>query len=139
MKKVKGMYVIDDDKIYHFLLKNLFKQNNVEADPKFYGNGLDALDSLKKIPVTEPFPELILLDVNMPIMDGWQFLDEYVKLSRETGKSSTIFMISSSNDEHDLSKARHYSNVVKDYLLKPICKEDLEKIFLSVGVGEGMV
>lgn len=133
------MYVIDDDKIYHFLLKNLFKQNNVEADPKFYGNGLDALDSLKKIPVTEPFPELILLDVNMPIMDGWQFLDEYVRLSRETGKSSTIFMISSSNDEHDLSKARHYSNVVKDYLLKPICKEDLEKIFLSVGVGEGMV
>lgn len=132
------MYVIDDDKIYHFLLKNLFKQNNVEADPKFYGNGLDALDSLKKIPVTEPFPELILLDVNMPIMDGWQFLDEYVRLSRETGKSSTIFMISSSNDEHDLSKARHYSNVVKDYLLKPICKEDLEKIFLSVGVGEGI-
>ncbi|MFP9119148.1 response regulator [Flavobacterium sp. RNTU_13] len=139
MKKVKGMYVIDDDKIYHFLLKNLFKQNNIEADPKFYGNGLDAIESLKKIPVTDPFPELILLDVNMPIMDGWQFLEEYVKLSRDMGKTSTIFMISSSNDEHDLSKARQYSNVVRDYLLKPICKEDLEKIFLAVGVGEGMI
>lgn len=139
MKKVKGMYVIDDDKIYHFLLKNLFKQNNVEADPQFYGNGLDAIESLKKIPVTDPFPELILLDVNMPIMDGWQFLEEYVRLSRDMGKTSTIFMISSSNDEHDLSKARQYSNVVKDYLLKPICKEDLEKIFLSVGIGEGMI
>lgn len=136
MKKVSGMYVIDDDKIYHFLLKNLFKQNNIHVDPVFFGNGLDAIESLKQATVNGTFPELILLDVNMPIMDGWQFLDEYTKLVQETGRSATIFMISSSNDEQDLSKARNYSHVVKDYLLKPICREDLDKIFMAVGVEE---
>nr|WP_322624270.1 response regulator [uncultured Flavobacterium sp.] len=139
MKKVNGMYVIDDDKIYHFLLKNLFKQNNVEVSPVFFGNGQDAIESLRNIPVTGEFPELILLDVNMPIMDGWQFLDEYKKLTKAIGRSATIFMISSSNDEHDLTKAQDYSDVVKDYLLKPICKEDLEKIFMTIGVSEGMI
>jgi CheY-like chemotaxis protein len=134
MKKVSGMYVIDDDKIYHFLLKNLFKQNNIHVDPVFFGNGLDAIESLKQAAVDGTFPELILLDVNMPIMDGWQFLEEYTKLVQDTGRSSTIFMISSSNDEQDLSKARNYSHIVKDYLLKPICREDLDKIFMIVGV-----
>lgn len=139
MKKVNGMYVIDDDKIYHFLLKNLFKQNSIEVSPVFFGNGQDAIENLRKIPVTGEFPELILLDVNMPIMDGWQFLDEYKKLITATGRNATIFMISSSNDEHDLTKAQEYSDVVKDYLLKPICKEDLEKIFMTIGVSEGMI
>jgi len=67
-------------------------------------------------------------------MDGWQFLEEYTKLVQDTGCSATIFMISSSNDEQDLSKARNYSHIVKDYLLKPICREDLDKIFMIVGV-----
>ena len=125
------MYVIDDDKIYHFLLKNLFRQNNIEATPVFFSNGQDAIDHIlenKNNPAE--LPELILLDVNMPIMDGWQFLEEYNRMLHELPKVSTIFMISSSNDEQDLNKAKKYSNIVKDYFLKPICKEDLDKIFV---------
>lgn len=127
------MYVIDDDKIYHFLLKNLFKQNSIDVNPVFFSNGQEAIDHLQQLPDGEIFPELILLDINMPIMDGWQFLDEFTKLVQHNGKSSTIFMISSSNDEHDIKKAKNYTGVVKDYLLKPICKEDLEKIFVEAG------
>lgn len=123
------MYVIDDDKIYHFLLKNLFKQNNIEVSPLFFSNGQEAIDTLKNDLVMGTLPSLILLDVNMPIMDGWQFLEEFKELLGDSISQCTIFMISSSNDEHDLSKARQYSSIVKAYLLKPICKEDLDKIF----------
>ena len=131
MKKVEKMYVIDDDKIYHFLLKNLFRQNNIAATPVFFSNGQDAIDYIKENKHNSAeLPELILLDVNMPIMDGWQFLEEYNLILGELPKASTIFMISSSNDEQDLNKAKKYSKIVKDYFLKPICKEDLEKIFI---------
>lgn len=130
MKKVNNMYVIDDDKIYHFLLKNLFKQNNIDVIPIFFSNGQDAIDSIKQNKDTGNLPDLILLDVNMPIMDGWQFLEEYSKIADGLSKVSTIYMISSSDDEQDLNKAKKFSDIVKEYFLKPICKEDLEKIFV---------
>ena len=130
MKKVNNMYVIDDDKIYHFLLKNLFKQNGIDVTPVFFSNGHDAIESIKQNKDGDTLPDLILLDVNMPIMDGWQFLEEYSKISDSLVKFSTIYMISSSNDEQDINKAKKYSTLVKEYFLKPICREDLEKIFV---------
>jgi len=131
MKKINSMYVIDDDRIYHFLLKNLFKQNGIEINSTFFNNGHEAIEAIKlKKEQGEEMPDLILLDVNMPIMNGWQFLEEYAKLKEMLPKSSTIYMISSSNDEVDINKAKGYSDIVKDYFLKPICKEDLDKIFV---------
>jgi CheY-like chemotaxis protein len=123
------MYVIDDDKIYHFLLKNLFKQNNIDVNPMFFSNGQDAIESIKQNKDTGNLPDLILLDVNMPIMDGWQFLEEYSKLSGSLTKMSTIYMISSSNDEQDINKAKNFSTIVKEYFLKPICKRLRKNIY----------
>jgi CheY-like chemotaxis protein len=131
MKKINSMYVIDDDRIYHFLLKNLFKQNGIDINSTFFNNGLEAIEALKLIKDESEMPDLILLDVNMPIMNGWQFLEEFSRLKNMLPKTSTIYMISSSNDEVDINKAKGYGNIVKDYFLKPICKEDLDKIFVS--------
>jgi len=74
MKKISNLYVIDDDKIYHFLLKNLFKQNGIDVASTFFINGQDAIEHIKNNTGEEILPDLILLDVNMPIMNGWQFL-----------------------------------------------------------------
>jgi CheY-like chemotaxis protein len=131
MKKINNLYVIDDDKIYHFLLKNLFKQNGIQVATSFFHNGLEAIEAIKNITDAAALPDLILLDVNMPIMNGWQFIEEYSKLTATLPKSSMIYMISSSNDEVDINRAKGYSNIIKDYLLKPICKEDLDKIFIA--------
>lgn len=130
MKKISNLYVIDDDKIYHFLLKNLFKQNGIDVASTFFVNGSDAIDYIKKNPGEDILPDLILLDVNMPIMNGWQFLEEFGKISKNLSKTPTIYMISSSNNEVDINKSKEFDGAVKGYFLKPICKEDLEKIFV---------
>jgi len=130
MKKINNLYVIDDDKIYHFLFKNLLKQNKIDVNTTFFPNGYEAIEFIKNNRDSENLPELILLDVNIPIMNGWQFLEEYVKDRETLKRRSTIYMISSSNNEVDIKKSRDYQEIVKDYFLKPVCKEDLEKIFI---------
>lgn len=120
--------MIDDDKIYHFLFKNLLKQNNINVTTFFFPNGMEALDHIKKAS-DDTLPDLILLDVNMPIMNGWQFLEEYSKLIDSLPKHAEINMISSSNNEVDINKSRDFGKIVSSYYLKPISKEDLSKIF----------
>ena len=132
MRNINSMYVIDDDRKYHFLLKNLFKQNGININATFFNNGQEAIEAIKFTKTGESeMPDLILLDVNMPIMNGWQFLEEYSKIRDGLVKTSTVYMISSSNDEVDINKAKSYGDIVKDYFLKPICKEDLDKIFTT--------
>lgn len=130
MRKINKLYVIDDDKIYHFLFKNLLKQNGIEVATTFFANGLEAIEHIKQAG-DDSLPDLILLDINMPIMNGWQFLEEFIRVKDGLAKSCIIYMISSSNNEVDLNLAKDYSHIVKGYFLKPVCKEDLDKIFVS--------
>ena len=128
--KVKSLYVVDDDKIYHFLFKNLLKQNDIAVSTTFFCNGADAIEHIRANKDSQDLPDLILLDVNMPIMNGWQFLEEYERLTPKLNKQSVIYMISSSNNDVDINRAKEFEGLVKDYYLKPICKEDLQKIFI---------
>ena len=74
-------------------------------------------------------PDLILLDINMPIMDGWQFLDEFRKTKRQSNGQTIIYLVSSSDSISDLNKAKEYQDQVKDYFFKPMSLDDLKKIF----------
>jgi CheY-like chemotaxis protein len=129
MKKINNLYVIDDDKIYHFLLKNLLKQHGIQVHSTFFSNGQDAIEHIIQNNTVTVLPDLILLDVNMPIMNGWQFLDEFIKFEKNLMKQPVIYMISSSNNEVDINKAKDFDGAVKGYFLKPISKEDLDTIF----------
>lgn len=132
MKKFNDVFVVDDDKIYHFILKKLLKKNNIEVTPHFFENGLEAIESLKqKTSESNGLPDLILLDINMPVMDGWQFLEEYKKIKGNFSKDTVIYMISSSNSPYDMDKAKQFPEEVKDYFMKPVCLEDLSRIFLN--------
>ncbi len=129
MNKVKTLGIVDDDKIYTFLVKQTIEETNLVDIIKIFDNGLDAIDFLKKnADNRDTLPEIILLDLSMPIMDGWEFLEEYLLLSPKLGREITIYIISSSISPYDIAKAKGIS-LVTDYIIKPISKEKLIEIF----------
>jgi len=123
----KSIYIIDDDPIYQLITRKLIEKTNLFGEIKAFGNGNEALNYFEK---TADFPDVILLDIEMPVMDGWLFLDELLLLEKQFQKESTIYFTSSSIAIEDKMKAKRYPRV-KDFLSKPINMEKLEAIALE--------
>ena len=130
--KLSTAGIIDDDQVYQLVMRRTIEQSGaVESILQFY-DGEEALNYFReKQDTPEGLPNLILLDINMPFMDGWQFLDEFVKIPFKEGYQRTIFIISSSSTSEDINKAKGYS-VVSGYHIKPITKEKFEEILQSI-------
>ncbi|NHN24690.1 response regulator [Flavobacterium jejuense] len=125
MKHVKNLTLIDDDDVFVFLTKKTIEKTNLVSLIRVFGNGVDALNFLKENKNNfDVLPEIILLDLSMPIMNGWQFLEEYTKLNPKMGKNITIYICSSSISQDDITRAKSI-NEVTDYLIKPISKDKL--------------
>ena len=90
------------------------------------------MDYFKQIMETatdeDKLPDIIFLDLNMPVMDGWEFLNEFIKIKNSLHKKITLYVVSSSIDPRDLERAKSF-NLVTDYLIKPIELKKFEKIF----------
>ena len=128
MKKINLICVIDDDDIYTFLIKRIIKHAEVAEKSIFFKNGLEALQFfIDKKMQPEELPELILLDINMPILDGWQFLAGYTQLAPVIKKDITLYMTSSSDDKEDYDRAMAIGHV-KDFIRKPIDTDVLRKL-----------
>ncbi len=125
--------IIDDDQIYQLVMRRTIEQSGaIESILQFY-DGEEAINYFKQMHNSpEGLPELIFLDINMPFMDGWQFLDEFIKIPFHSDYKKTIFIISSSSTTEDLNKAKKY-NVVAGYHVKPITKDKFEEILQSIG------
>lgn len=125
--KNKLTYIIDDDKLSVKLMSILISKNTFCEEMQSFHNPQTALDTLKQnYHTNEMLPDVILLDLNMPVMDGWQFLDEFILLPIE--KKISIFIMTSSIDPTDIEMAKKY-DVVKDYIEKPITAQKLDAIF----------
>ena len=128
--KFNNVFVVDDDKIFHFIIKKLLLSNNIDVSPSFFENGLEAIQGIKsKLDNGETPPDLILLDINMPVLDGWQFLEEFKLLKEFIKEEICIYIISSSDHAVDRSRANDFKAEIKDYYLKPITIEGLKAIF----------
>ena len=125
MTTLKTLTIVDDDDIFVFLTTKIIEQTNLVDLIKVFGNGLDAINFLKENKNNvDALPDIILLDLNMPIMNGWQFLEEYNKLNPTIGKKITIYIYSSSISPDDITRAKTISEV-SDYIIKPITKDKL--------------
>ena len=124
--KIDIACIIDDDPVFVFGTKKIMELANFSSSIMVFHNGHEALQKLKPIiEKGENIPEVILLDLNMPIMDGWEFLDEFIEIP--TSKQITIYNVTSSVDPADSKRAEKYDNV-SNYLVKPIRSEDLKSI-----------
>ena len=132
MKKIDIACIIDDDPIFVFGVKKMMKLANFCESLMIFKNGEEALNNLTAIiDAGKKIPDVILLDLNMPIMDGWQFLDEFTKI--ESHKLITVYIVSSSIDPRDRNRVKDYENV-SNFIVKPISLESLINISEEVSL-----
>ncbi|KAA5538850.1 response regulator [Adhaeribacter rhizoryzae] len=125
MESPKIILLVDDDDTSRFLAKRVFKRVAVEVDILTASHGLEALDIVKEVCQREQCPELILLDINMPIMDGFEFLEQLQKSADLSCAAIKIVLLSSSTHQLDLARARKYP--VVDFIEKPLTPEKLAR------------
>lgn len=118
--QIQYVWLIDDDMINNVLNERLFRKFRPNIKIRSFTQAEDALYELKDDPTRRP--DLILLDINMPGMNGWDFLDQMIKEKIQM----KVFMLSSSIDPKDFERAKGYS-LVKDYIAKPLKEDHLIK------------
>jgi len=132
MEKKTVICVIDDDKMYQFVVRKTLDLVEKPKKLMIFSDGEEALDYLSQnLSTEENLPDIIFLDINMPIMDGWDFLDEYIKLKGKPEKKITIYMVSSSVDPVDVERAKKMSEIT-GYIVKPIGPSKITEIIEAV-------
>lgn len=124
---IKFACIIDDDNIYVSLIKKIIKSKNLCDELIVFNNGKQSLDYFENIS-NENVPDVIFLDINMPVMDGWEFLEQFKKIKTRINKNIPIYMVSSSIDPADINRAKSLP-VIHDYIPKPLNIKKLESIF----------
>lgn len=121
MAKYKKILLVDDDETSNFLNELLIKGMDIVEEVAIASNGQEALDYLKD--KNNPLPQLILLDLNMPVMDGFEFLGAFKK-NKE--KDVPIFILTSSNNYNDYERAKNFD--VAGYLIKPLTEKQIKDV-----------
>ena len=129
MKKVKSVMLIDDNEIDTFINQKIIESLNFAERIQTFSSGVDALNYLKLVEDMNAYhrlfaPQIILLDINMPIMDGFAFLNEFDKFKIFKQHPITIFMLSTSTNPNDIDKANNNNNV-SGILSKPLTVDKL--------------
>lgn len=131
-KKVDKACIIDDDPIFIYGTKRLMDEVAFSNELIVYHNGQEALDGLHAMTNDgEELPSIIFVDLNMPVMNGWEFLEDFLKIPNHNREKVMVYIISSSVDPRDLERIENYP-VVNKYILKPITPEALEDVLRSV-------
>ncbi len=129
--KIDCVCIIDDDHIYQFTALKTLKNIDASDNIIIFSNGKEAITYLADNK-DEPskIPDLIFLDLNMPSMDGWEFLEEYSKLKDilPPDKRVHIYIVSSSVLETDIERAKQFPEV-SGYLVKPMTKTVYQTVF----------
>ncbi|WP_047247108.1 response regulator [Maribacter thermophilus] len=131
-RKIDSCCIIDDDPIFIYGTKRIMKDVDFCDSILVYNNGQEAYDGLREISDQgKKVPPIIFLDLNMPIMNGWEFLDMFTKVPSNSSENTVIYIISSSVDPRDLERVKNYKSV-HNYILKPITPNDLENVLNDI-------
>ncbi|MEQ8244502.1 response regulator [Fulvivirga sp.] len=131
-KKYHSVMLIDDNEIDNLINQKMIEAADIAEHIYTHTGAKSAIEFLKnvsKLPdiSKEVLPDVIFLDIDMPLMDGFQFLDEFEKLSEQTRNKCKVVMLTSSINPQDVNKSKKYS-YVKEYINKPLSQGSLEKL-----------
>lgn len=120
--------IIDDDKMNNFIcnvtIKNCFRDAIVTS----FEQPVEALGYIRDTFARNPLPTVLLLDLNMPVLSGWDVLDELEKCDYSILNQLRIYILSSSVDQRDIERAKNNPHVV-EFISKPLKKEKLMELF----------
>jgi len=124
--KIPNLWIIDDDPMSSFYIKRLAELGELANIITIYNTAAGAINYLLHHKKTgEHLPDIILLDIYMPEVDGWEFLNELKKIEDQLIKKAAIYIISSSNHPKDLNRAATFPDV-RSYFQKPVTLEVLK-------------
>ncbi len=130
MKKLNIIWLVDDETITNYLHKLIIQQMSLAENIVVLKHGAEALNLVKakmnETGTESTFPDLILLDINMPVMDGLQFLEELNKLNYWEVMKTRIVMVSSSQRAEDIEESIRLG--ATNYLTKPLTEEKIKKM-----------
>ena len=125
MKKIKSVFVVDDDPINNVICKTLISTLNFSEEIHCFVKADDALQYLQNPQNT--LPDIIFLDINMPEIDGWGFLERFEQLPNSIVNTCLVYMLSSSINRDDIGRAKN-NRLVQDYIQKPLSPVSLEEV-----------
>jgi CheY-like chemotaxis protein len=127
--------LIDDDEIFTYIIKKIIEESEIAEQISIFSNGRDAINYLTEVAEEETLlPKVIFLDLNMPLLDGWGFLDEYIRLKPKMCKKINLYVITSSVSTYDHEKSKEYSDIT-DFIVKPLAKEKFISIVKKMSNG----
>lgn len=132
MHKITSVLLVDDDMINNFINQQLIEELSVTKELNIANNGLEAIKFLEQFCDDDKgCPELILLDINMPVMDGFEFLEEFDNLTLPLKEKIKVVMLTTSTNPHDVEKLNGFS--IAGFMNKPLTEEKIlalvDKIF----------
>lgn len=135
MKSPSNIMLIDDDEIFTYIIKKIIEESDIAEHINIFNNGRDAINYLSEVANDMVLlPKVIFLDLNMPLLDGWGFLDEYIRLKPKLCRKINLYVITSSVSHYDHEKSKEYSDIT-DFIVKPLAKEKFIAIIKKLSNG----
>lgn len=132
-KRYRSVMLIDDNEIDNLINQKMVEAASITQHIYIHTGARSAIEFLRNIEKLEladqVLPDIIFLDIDMPLMDGFQFLDEFEKLKESTKTKCRIIMLTSSINPQDVNRSKKYANV-KLYLNKPLTHESIVDLTL---------